>query len=103
MPELSLLEKMRERNRSSEPKESMESLKKCERPKVDMKTESDFFNRMLQEGIQTLNDRNINMMDVPEVTRKRALELEGLVTEAANNGNQELFMDCLEKWQNCFH
>jgi len=100
MPELSLLEKMRERNRRRESEDNTtKSLEKCKPPELDQ----DYCDKQIQSVIEYLNAQDISLMDFPEEIRHRAFLIEQDLTAAANDGDKVKFDTCLTRWRTCFH
>lgn len=100
MPELSLLEKMRARNRCRESEDNTtKSPKKCNQSEFDQA----YCDKKIQSVIENLNARDISLMDFPSEIRHRAFLLEQDLTTAANDGDKAKFDDCLMKWRSCFH
>jgi hypothetical protein len=61
------------------------------------------YDEAICQVIDELNALGVSMMDYPQATRHRALELELAFTEAANRGEKELFNRLLAEWKACFH
>ena len=61
------------------------------------KNEAVSFLKICEPVITDFNKRIINMMDIPEITRKRALNLQQKMTFSVNNGQKDEFLICLEK------
>ena len=74
------------------------SIKNCKADIIKLLTSGDdFFDSHIGLVIDELNNLGIRMLDVPEVKRKRAHKLDKLMTDAANRGDKESFMEYLEK------
>ena len=61
------------------------------------------YDEHIRAVIAEFNSCGIRMMDIPEPMRKRALNLEEQMTQAANQGHQEQFLKLLKQWRACFH
>jgi len=61
------------------------------------------YDQEVRAVVVDFNRRGISLMDYPQSTRHRAFVLEAELTEAANDGNRERFMELLEQWKGCFH
>ena len=62
-----------------------------------------YYDRHIQAIIAEFNSRGIRMMDVPEVNRRRADEIEKKMNEAANQSDKEELKKFLKQWRKCFH
>lgn len=57
------------------------------------------YEKHIKNTIYILNLAEINLMEISEKGRKRSLDLEFEITEAANNGNSEKFFRLLDEWR----
>jgi hypothetical protein len=64
---------------------------------------ADYFDKHVYAAITEFNSRGISIMDVPEMNRQRASKLDKVMTEAANQNDQEAFLKALGEWRQCFH
>ena len=62
-----------------------------------------YYGKHIEAAIAEFNSRGISMMDVPEINRKRASNLDKEVTEAANCNDRKTFLKALKQWRHCFH
>ena len=68
-----------------------------------IKSDEIFFDFYIKQVIADLGNRGVSIMDYPQATRHRAIELDTLLTEAANKGDRKTFLGYLEQWRECFH
>ena len=61
------------------------------------------YDEQIQAVIAEFNSCGIRMMDIPEPMRKKALNLEEQMTQAANRGDRDGFLQVLKQWRQCFH
>ncbi len=55
--------------------------------------------RYIEDAIHILNVAEINLMEISEADRRRTLDLELEMTEAADNGDTERFFNLLYGWK----
>jgi len=64
------------------------------------------FDAELDAAVQALNEawrlHGTEMEDIPIETRRRALELEARITQAANQGDVSGFRDAVSQWKRCW-
>lgn len=74
-------------------------------PKIPKSEKStpDFYDLHIRQAIDELNSRGVSLLDYPKATRHRAFVLEEKITQAANVGDRNSFLDYLEQWRGCFH
>ena len=61
------------------------------------------YDKHIEAAIAELNSLGIRMMDVPETMRKKAFRLEEQITQLANRGDRDGFLQVLKQWRQCFH
>lgn len=57
------------------------------------------YDKHIANTIHVLNLAEVNIMEISENGRKRSLDLEFEITEAANNGDSEKFFRLLDEWR----
>jgi hypothetical protein len=57
------------------------------------------YNKHIANTIHILNLAEVNIMEISESGRKRSLNLEFEITEAANRGETEKFFRLLDEWR----
>ena len=83
--------------------EDLIALLKEHKPEIVTYLCGDYFDFHLRDSIKRLGPRGVCLMDYPETTRHRAMELEERITAAANEGNKVLFQKLSKAWRDCFH
>ncbi|MBW1888225.1 MAG: hypothetical protein JRI52_07745 [Deltaproteobacteria bacterium] len=57
------------------------------------------YEKQIANTIHILNLAEVNIMEISENGRKRSLDLEFEITEAANKGDEEKFFRLLDEWR----
>ena len=57
------------------------------------------YNKYIDDTIQILNSAEVNMMDLSQEERKRALDLEEIMNETINADAAEIFFKILDEWK----
>ena len=57
------------------------------------------YDKHIANTIHILNLAEVNLMEISENGRKRSLDLEFEITEAANKGDTEKFFKLLDEWR----
>ena len=70
---------------------------------LDAEKREDWFDQHIQHVIDELGCSGVSIMDYPPATRHRALELDEMLTRAANEGDRKTFLVYLKQWRECFH
>ena len=58
------------------------------------------YEKHIKNTIHILNLEEVNIMEISENGRKRSLDLEFEITEAANHADSEKFFRLLDEWRN---
>ena len=57
------------------------------------------YNKHIDDTIQILNSAEVNMMDLSQEERKRALDLEEIMNETVNADAADIFFKILDEWK----